>query len=1047
MLRVIAKLYGLSVVQARSMVKAGLFFFAFVAGVTAFKSATNALFLARRNPADLPYLYLSTALVITLVTVGLGRQLARMPAKPVLRRGVLWVSGLLLVLSALAAFDVRPALGVLYVAGEAYATAISVLLWARLGEVFDVRSAKRVFGAIAAAGMAGAVLGGLSVKAFAHVVPSAVWCFFAALSLLAVRPLLGRGVGGGQIHRKKLSVVEGLSYAVKDRYPRGVALLVLLLAVQTAAVDFVFRTQAAAIERGDEAALASLFGGLNAVVGVGAILFQFGLTRPLLSRLGVFAFLSVVPVLSLGAVGAAAAWPASFWPIFALKTFEMMGSLSLNQPALGLLYNPMPVQTRDAVRAMVDGAVKKLGGAVGGVLLLAFGAALQGSLLLALVAGMALLLLVMVRALRPAYLAALERKLGARIASPGSGIDVSDRATRERLVRTLAEDEDGGRVLAALAVLERAEDQDLSPLVPRLLSHPDVRVRAQAIAHIQDHPDPSYAALLMQVIRRDSRAPTAEAARALALVDPEGARLVLEPFLEPGPGPRGDARLLCAAIEALLPDGEGGQTRGSPRAVERLQELLARGRAAPSAERREVVRLLGHLGPGPFAWRLASYLDDLDRTVQRLAIQSAGRALDPALPPKLAHRLEDRRVRREVIEALAAYGDEVVPFLAETLDDRRLPTSLRVHLPRVLRRIGTDAAIEAMLFSNVRDDAFLRHVTVQELARVRKERPEARFDRERLQQATLRRLKAYAHYRPIALDLAAGGPPYTLLRRATEDRVRQNLQNAVTLLGILYDPAVMATVQRGLERGAVADALELLDVTLEGSGLRGEVLRSLEAPEISVAPDRAKAQAEALVGGRDIQLAAIAYETLRRMGEDPPEVREPTQGEPLMPKSIIDRVFVLESVQLFHNLSVDDLAAVAELCTEGHADPRQVIYREGDVGDSLYVILSGEVHLVREGRTILDLYAGDSFGQVSLLDGGRRPVTAQAGDEGVEYLYLEREPFMDLMVDRPEVVQGLFETLARRLRELVELTGAHNTGAARAAPAGSSLPTPALNPR
>lgn len=71
----------------------------------------------------------------------------------------------------------------------------------------------------------------------------------------------------------------------------------------------------------------------------------------------------------------------------------------------------------------------------------------------------------------------------------------------------------------------------------------------------------------------------------------------------------------------------------------------------------------------------------------------------------------------------------------------------------------------------------------------------------------------------------------------------------------------------------------------------------------------------------------------------------------------------------------------------------------------------------------MDLYAGDSFGQVSLLDRGDRPVTAQAGDDGVTYLALEREPFMDLLSDRPQVVHGMFTVLARRLRELIVLTG------------------------
>lgn len=1038
MLERIASLYGLSVVQARSMVRAAAFFFAFVAGVTTFKSATNALFLARSDPTNLPYLYLATAAVITVVTVGLGRQLASQPAKPVLRNGVLLTAALIFGLSLLAAFDVRRSLGVLYVAGEAYATALNVLFWARLGEVFDVRSAKKVFGVIAAAGMAGATLGGLAVRGFAGLVPSVAWCFFAAVTLVAIRPLLGRGQGVAATQRKRLSLTDGLAYAARDRYPRGVAVLVLLLAVQTAAVDYAFRTGAVLSEAGDEAALAGLFGSLNAVVGVGAILFQTTLTRPLLSRLGVFAFLCVVPALSLLASGAYALWAVSFLPLFLLKTFEMMGSLSLNQPALGLLYNPMPMDMRDSVRALVDGAVKKLGGAVGGVVLLFFGAGLEPRLLVGLVAALAVVILLWVRTLRPSYLAALERKLGARVGR-GLVIDASDRATRDRMIATLV-DPDPGKVLAALDVLARNPRVRLVEHVPALLEHADERVRTRAIDLIRGDRDPTHAPLLERIIAHDTRRSTAEAARALALVAPERARVVLEPFLEG----EHDLRLVCAAIEALLPEGLGGGGEGSGRAQAKLQQLFEQGRAGPPAERRELVRLLGHLGPGPLAWRLATYLDDPDPSVRVRAIEAAAQARDPALPPKLLFRLEDRRCRGQVVDALAAYGDEVVPRLRETLDDRRLPLSVRAQVPRVLRRIGTPAAIDAMLFSNIHDDAFLRYTIVNELFRLRRERPDAKFDPERVREAALRRLKAYAHYRPLAMDLAVGGPAFGLLRRAVEDRVRQNLQAALRILGLVYDREALEGALRGLERGNYADAIELLDVALEGSRLRAEVLAKLETHSPSAVPARAHERARALLDSRDVQLAAIARETLTRLGEDAPEIPDPTRGEPVMPKSIVDRVFVLETVQLFHNLPVDDLTAVAELCSEGHAPPRAEIYREGEEGDSMFVILSGEVRLTRRDEPLLDLYAGDSFGQVSILDGGLRPVTARAGDEGVEYLVLEREVFMDLMEDRPQVVHGLFEVLARRLRELVDLSG-HAPGAGRAQSAASALPGPVLS--
>src|SRR5262249_33328542 len=161
----------------------------------------------------------------------------------------------------------------------------------------------------------------------------------------------------------------------------------------------------------------------NAVVGVGALIVQVFLTGPLLRSIGVFAFLSLIPVLSILCAVWSSLAPRMFAPLFLLKTLEMMGSLSLNQPALQLLYNPMPNPVRDSVRAIVDGAVKKLGGAAGGVLLIAFGATLARAEQLAIVVGLALVLLLWIRTLKPRYLDALESKLGARGGTPIPSID------------------------------------------------------------------------------------------------------------------------------------------------------------------------------------------------------------------------------------------------------------------------------------------------------------------------------------------------------------------------------------------------------------------------------------------------------------------------------------------------------------------------------------------------------------------------------------------------------------------------------------------------
>src|SRR5688572_3317545 len=91
----LAKTYELSPVRARSLLRSATFFFAFVCGVTVFKSATNAVFLARRDPSELPYLYLATAVVITLVTAYVGKRLTSSSAKPVLKASVLLTAAII----------------------------------------------------------------------------------------------------------------------------------------------------------------------------------------------------------------------------------------------------------------------------------------------------------------------------------------------------------------------------------------------------------------------------------------------------------------------------------------------------------------------------------------------------------------------------------------------------------------------------------------------------------------------------------------------------------------------------------------------------------------------------------------------------------------------------------------------------------------------------------------------------------------------------------------------------------------------------------------
>ena len=60
---------------------------------------------------------------------------------------------------------------------------------------------------------------------------------------------------------------------------------------------------------------------------------------------------------------------------------------------------------------------------------------------------------------------------------------------------------------------------------------------------------------------------------------------------------------------------------------------------------------------------------------------------------------------------------------------------------------------------------------------------------------------------------------------------------------------------------------------------------------------------------------------------------------------------------------------------EGHS-----IVREGDDGDSFFVVLAGQAKVVVKGRTVAATLPGDHFGEISLLDGGPRTASVLVRD-------------------------------------------------------------------
>ena len=133
----------------------------------------------------------------------------------------------------------------------------------------------------------------------------------------------------------------------------------------------------------------------------------------------------------------------------------------------------------------------------------------------------------------------------------------------------------------------------------------------------------------------------------------------------------------------------------------------------------------------------------------------------------------------------------------------------------------------------------------------------------------------------------------------------------------------------------------------------------------------------------------------------------------------------LRQTPLFSGLDDEATESLATSMSETHLDRSEVLFREGDSGDRLYVVTEGKMKLGRssaDGRENLlaVLGPGQMFGELSLFDPGPRSATATAVTD-CRLASLGHTELQRWLIDRPDVARGLLFQLANRLRRTNEV--------------------------
>jgi GNAT superfamily N-acetyltransferase len=142
-------------------------------------------------------------------------------------------------------------------------------------------------------------------------------------------------------------------------------------------------------------------------------------------------------------------------------------------------------------------------------------------------------------------------------------------------------------------------------------------------------------------------------------------------------------------------------------------------------------------------------------------------------------------------------------------------------------------------------------------------------------------------------------------------------------------------------------------------------------------------------------------------------------------RAVLPRIaHAVQELPLFSGLSAEQITRLAGVCTVSAFEPGTRIFREGEAGKEMYVVLRGEVTIQVAGSAapVGTLRAGECLGEMSLLTARPHSATAVARTH-LETAVLGHQDLAELVRQRPDIAVHLYRNLAAGLGEKLKRSG------------------------
>jgi HEAT repeat protein len=957
----------------------------------------EALFFARFGVEYLPYMFLGLGVTSMIVSFGTTAALGSIPRR-VLYIAIPLLIAAVLIAARLALFTkwswLYPAL---WLGKEIINSLKGIMIWGIASVVCDTRQAKRLFPLFNASRILGQVIGGFMTGALVNVIGVEnlllVWAATLLVAFALSRAILRNqqlpSLSFVKSRQKQPPLIQemkrGYQYVRKSRLMRWVSLAAVLFSLLYFSIALPF-SRVATEQYVNEENLAAFLGLFNGLSTAAAFLASLFFANRLFARFGIMLSILVFPMIYLVGFAGLVLLPI-FAVIVAFRFLQMLWLSGIADPAYQAMFNVIPAERRDQVRAFIEGVPQQAGTFLAGIVLIIGEQTLapQQLYIVGLLAA-ALCTFAIYRA-RRGYNEALVEAL--RDGNPHLFY------SEEQPFGGFQQD-----ALAIRATLDGLADRN--PIIRRvsaeILGHLSLPEAEGPLVNGLNDWDPLVRASCLRALTQ---------AKAISALDRISICL-----RDPLPEVRFEAVTAVAVLsdspadvaERISPLLDDNDTRVSTRAASSLLRL-----SAPFGKRGKDKQILEKARS---FLRYTSAMGTL--TDREHAILAMGDWGDIEAFNFLVNELRDRAlpisIRRVILFALARIGpDPSMPYLIDALEHNDV--SIRETAADLLGQIGQPAmkhVLVALQNPKQEEGALLA------LQRLPIPPPSAEPIEEYAREAVARTVDYDCLRRGLNNEAFATHEAVSLLAESLQKKSNEYAVRALRAIGLLGDRESMNLVieilgtRNSAQRANVIEALESIHARWR------TILQPLTRLwEEEATPDSSdKVDWPRLMGDEDLWIRDCALFAAHKLGE--------MKMENIATLSLMERILFFKRVPLFGDLAPGDLKQVAAIAQEESFSDGVTMASEGEEGDVMFIIVSGEVRVVttrnQKEVEIARRKPGEYVGEMALIS--KEPRSATLTSVGnVRALCIDQKSFESLLRDRPDVSLAVIQVLCERLKE------------------------------